>query len=174
MEVIQHVEVGPGGLSQINLTSIPQNYTHLKLLISIRTSLATPDAAMGLYLNNIGTGHTSRVVYSGGTSWNSFTVSNRPYDFWVNGATSTASTFGATDVLIPNYTGSTRKTLVTRTVTETNGTAIITGFTGAETDLTSAISSIYIIPDSASTIQEHSTVTLYGIAGGSDGITTII
>jgi hypothetical protein len=173
MEVIQHIEIGAGGVSQINLTGIPQNYTHLQLLISIRTSYGTSNASMGLYLNGNSQGHTSRVVVGTGSAISTFTVSNRPYDFWVNGATSTASLFGATAVIIPNYAGSTKKTLATRTVASDNSTSAIVGFTGAETDMTSAISSINIIPDSASTIQEHSTVTLYGIAGGSDGTTTI-
>jgi hypothetical protein len=77
-----------------------------------------------------------------------------------NGAT--ASTFGNGEVYIPNYAGSTNKSMSADGVSENNGTEAYTDLIANLWSNTSAITSILLYPDSG-TWQQYSTATLYGI-----------
>lgn len=173
MELISYYKVPSGGQGSIVLQNIPQIYTDLVLFVSIRTSYGTSNASFGVHLNGVSSDHISRVLTGNGSSAGSFAVTNRPYDFWVNGATSTALVFGNTMITIPDYAGSTVKTLITNVAAENNANAALVASVVSQAGDTSPITSISLIPDSASTIQENSSVTLYGITAGSDGTTTV-
>ena len=173
MTLIEHIESPAGGFSQVNLTSIPQTYTDLMLLISFRSSYGQVAPAFGLHLNGISSNHKSILMYGTGTSAGGFPVTNRPYDFFPSGSPSTNNTFGNALVLIPNYAGSKNKSLYIDSVSENDSNTVTTAFVTATWSNTAAITSIEIIPDSASTIVEHSSVSLYGILAGSDGTTTV-
>ena len=83
----------------------------------------------------------------------------------------TASTFGNVCVYIPNYAGATNKSYSTDSVTEHNATeAHQTLIAGLWSD-TTAITSAKFEP-TANNFIAGSTISLYGILKGSDGIVT--
>jgi hypothetical protein len=168
MKLIATTTVGSGGTETIVLSSIPQSFTDLQLVLSLRNS---PTAVVGdipITFNGTGTGYSARILYGTGTGVASFTETS--ITVRVNASSSTANTFGNTSVYIPNYAGSTFKSVSTDEVVENNAASSHHAITARLWSNTAAITSITI--GAGTTILENSTVSLYGITKGSDGITT--
>jgi hypothetical protein len=173
MELIATITVGSGGAASIDFISIPQTYTDLTLVISARYTAGFEREQLNVRFNgDTGSNYTSRVLEGTDTTASSRTVASSP-SFWgyAPGNAATASTFGNSQYVIPNYTGSTQKAVSIDVVTETNGAlnraALIAGvWTG-----TSAITSITVFNASALTFAQYSTAYLYGTLKGSGGAT---
>jgi hypothetical protein len=160
--------VGSGGASTIEFSNIPQTYTDLHLLISIRQSVAG-EFNSGSYVrfnNNSSTSYSRKSLYGDGTSPGTGNYSSLTYGWWSwNGnptAGNTANTFTNAEIYIPNYTGSTAKSFMTNQVSENNTTLAIIETNASLWNNTSAITSITIGPESGNFVQ-YSTATLYGI-----------
>jgi hypothetical protein len=164
-EAIATVTVGSGGAASIEFTSIPQTYTDLKIVISGRnTASANNWYLLRLQFNSDTTAanYSYRLVAGFGTSVFSSSASDR-YGGYIPSDARTASTFGNTELYIPNYTGSNNKSFSTDTVTEGNGSAYeILGLWAGLWSSSAAISSITLSNDSGNFAQ-YSTATLYGI-----------
>ena len=164
---IASVTVGSGGASSIEFSGIVSTYTDLSLLISLRSNRAAPPINEGVLLtfNNSSTGYSNRAIEGNGSSASSFTGSTTSINLIQATATNaTASTFGSAFIYIPNYAGSTNKSVSIDYVTENNATSALAGLTAALWSNTSAITSLKLTPEVGTLWDQHSTATLYGIS----------
>jgi len=166
------VTVGSGGASSIDFTSIPNTYTDLLVKVSGRSSRNEFVATyLTMQLNSATTNYTYRTLDGiPGVSIGSGTQANYTTSAIVVGAlsqtNSTASTFGSSEIYIPNYAGSTNKSISAEGVSENNATSTVLIMTAGLWSDTSAITSISLKPfvgGSFFNFTQYSTASLYGI-----------
>ena len=145
----------------MDFTSIPATYTDLCVKVSVRTNSTGAGNGFNISLNGSSSSFTRRVVYGTGSSALGASASDNAIG-QVDGNTETASTFSSTDIYIPNYAGSTNKSMSSDTVMENNATQAYAVLTAALWSNTAAITSIALTPAVGSYVQ-YSTATLYGI-----------
>ena len=172
MTLIEHIEVGGGGAASILFDNIPQTYTDLYFVASIRTNRGQAIEGMILKPNSSATLPTVRYLLGTGSSVISDTVTSLGAGA-ANGASSTGATYANTGVYIPNYTSSVAKSLSVDSVLENNATLGYQNLVAGLWNVTDAITSLLIVGETGGTIQASSSATLYGITAGSDGTTTV-
>jgi hypothetical protein len=157
-----------GTTASVTFSSIPSTYNDLKLVVSARGDTAAYPVAINLKLNSDTAtnysytnllGNSSTVLSTRASSQTVDAISN------VDGASATASTFGAWEIYIPNYTSTGSKPFFGIDVVETNDTTAAHAEIQANAHLyrgASGISSITLTPSSGNFVQ-YSTFTLYGI-----------
>ena len=160
--LISTVTVGSGGVASIDFTSIPQTYTDIFIALSLRTNQTAISDDIEIQFNGLTTNRSSKNLYGSGTVAASNSSASAIY-CTANGATSTASVFSSVGVYIPNYTGSTFKSLSVDGVFEQNATAAFQFFTTGLWSNTSAITSVKFISAYSTTIVQYSSASLYGI-----------
>lgn len=168
MVAIATTTVGSGGASSIDFTSIPATYTDLKIVISGRTNRSDGILYDNLKLqfNGNTASYSTRLLYGLGSTAASITSGNSAFIEYIYASSNsaTASTFGNTEIYIPNYTStSANKSVSIDSVSESNGTNTILGPAAGLWSNTSAITSITISGQSQNFVQ-YSTATLYGIS----------
>jgi hypothetical protein len=163
MVAIQTVTVGSGGAANIEFTNIPQTYTDLQVVFSIRGTQAQVFQQLQITFNGSTTGYSQRNLYGDGSTAVSNSLSGNHFFADGVGANATASTFGNGQLYIPNYAGSNNKSASYDAVTENNATTAFTQLYAFLWSNTAAITSIRIAAGSG-TLSQHSTATLYGIS----------
>jgi hypothetical protein len=164
------VTVGAGGAASIDFTSIPATYTDLLIRISARTNRSgQPVDSLKLTFNGATTNFSARGVGADASSGSGFSFNNAGSAsiedaVFMTAATATANTFGSADIYIPNYAGSTNKSVSSDSVTENNATQSYLLFDAGLWSNTSAITSIKLAPLNGSLINQYSTASLYGIS----------
>jgi hypothetical protein len=166
---IASTTVGSGGASAITFSSIPGTYTDLKLLISARTSSTGPVDGITLSINGSASNFNTRYLFFNGFTGGAFNASSDTVGNggWINGATSTASSFSNVELYFPNYTSTTKpKEFSVDSVEENNTTGTNTIYMGLFTTLwnpgtQAAITSLTLTP--VVNYVQHTTATLYGI-----------
>ena len=181
MELIETVTVGSGGAASITFSSIPQTYTDLCLLISWRSTATNAVDLGGFHFNgDTGANYEFKILVMGGTgAAGSATNSNylAQYNNWSLvfqvPNSFTANTFANHSVYLPNYstTGS-YKRVNAEVVTENNSTSSYCQIGAGYWRNNSAINSINFTSYGGSWV-EGSSISLYGILKGSDGVTTV-
>jgi hypothetical protein len=162
-EAIATVTVGSGGAANIEFTSIPATYTDLCLVHSIRTNRAVEiEEGIEIQFNGSTANFSSRRLIGTGSSVASQTIVTREAGI-VNAAGSTSSTFGNTQIYIPNYAGSNNKSFSVEGVMENNATASYVDLSAGLWSNTAAITSIKLTGYSSGNFVQYSTATLYGI-----------
>ena len=161
--LISRQTVGSAGAASITFSNIPATFTDLRLVWSGRTDYAGVTNTMNILLNSASTTFTLKTVFGDGTTADTQSSSTNQYVGWIPGSTATASTFGNTELYIPNYTSSNQKSFSVDTVTENNATAVYNGLIAGLWSGTSAISSITLNPRDGNWVQ-YSTFSLYGIS----------
>jgi hypothetical protein len=156
--------------ASVTFDNIPQTgYTDLKLVVSARSTATpgVPDDGLFLQVNAITSGYSNRTLYGNGSSAlsasNSYGITSKTYISALTTANATANTFGNTEVYIPNYAGSTNKSMSIDGVIENNATSAIANLTAALLSNTAAITALTLTPNSGSFVQ-YSTFSLYGLA----------
>lgn len=165
-QAIATYEVGAGGASSIDFSSIPADYTDIAFLISSRTTQTNPNGAFFLRLNASTTSYSGREIVGTGSTAESNTrgvISGSMYALNTSGATSTSSTFGSHFIYIPNYAGSNNKSISVDAVSENNATEAYAGLSASLWSNTSAITQVTFYPNSGSNFVQYTTATLYGI-----------
>ena len=158
---IASVELSSAAAS-INFTSIPQGYTDLKVVVSAR--LASGTGFMLLDFNGLSTANFShRVLEGNGASAYSFVSGNTNYATGLVGGGDTANTFTNVEFYIPNYAGSTNKSVSIDGVTENNGTTAYADLEALLWSNTAAISQFKLTTSSAVNFAANTTATIYGI-----------
>jgi hypothetical protein len=164
--------VGAGGVSAITFNNIPQTFTDLKVLLSVRPSrTAQTWDSVGCIFNSDSAGnYSSRLIYGGpsgaGSNFGS-TTSGLSFISYASSASATANTFGNGEIYIPNYTSANFKQVLGDSVAETNGTADwIMALSAGLWRSTSAITSLTVYPVSGGTFAQYSTASIYGITKG--------
>lgn len=175
--LIATTTVGATSVSTIEFSSIPQTYTDLQLVYSLRSNDTT--ATTGNYdpiyyrLNGTTSGYTAKdlssqntSVYSGSSTTDTSAVAGGTWGRMTSAgavsANATASCFSLTSLYIPNYTGSTSKSITYESVMEQNQAASWVEFGGLLWSNTAAITSIAIALKFGSFVQ-YSSASLYGI-----------
>ena len=154
--------------SAIEFTSIPQDGTDLLLVASIR---AVDEQLVSVFnLNGSTTGFTSRYLMGNGSSVESSTFTR----FWaaIPYGSFTSNTFGNAQMYIPNYAGSTNKSVSADSVSENNATTSYQQISAHLWSNTAAITSVAISAN-AGNLAAGSTISLYKITKGTDGIVVV-
>jgi hypothetical protein len=173
MQLIQHQELS-SSQSSIEFTSIPQTFTDLVLVLSLRNTNANVDGEGYLRFNSSTSGWSARNLEGNGSSASSFGGDpNLFYRLNLVGANATASTFTNSQIYIPNYAGATNKSFSVDNVTENNGTSARAGIKAGLWSNTSAITSIQISTEGSTNFVQYCSATLYGVLKGSDGTTVV-
>jgi hypothetical protein len=162
MERIQTVTVGSGGAANIEFTNIPQTYSDLYILLSLRSNDSRVTTWVNLQPNGSTANGTSRQLYGNGSSAISGSLSRVQLQA-VPANNATASTFGNASIYISNYTSSNNKSFSGDSVSETNATSTEMAFDANLWSNSAAITSFKIVPGDGTAWMQHSTATLYGI-----------
>jgi hypothetical protein len=152
-----------GSVGSISFTSIPSTYTDLQIVYSFRTNDAGiyNDISVTLNSNNSANG---KDLYAIGSTVGSYSPS-ASQSFFAEGVGSgaTASTFSNGTIYIPNYAGSTQKSISGDTVGENNAAAAVILLAAGLYSSTSAVTSVTFTPASPSSFLQYSTAYLYGV-----------
>jgi hypothetical protein len=164
---MQHIATqnGTGASPTIEFLSIPADYTDLMLVYSLRSD-TTGNTEFYIKLNN--TNPTQRHLRGNGAS----TLSNTDAFQLAPATGQTANTYGNGQIYIPNYTGTTQKSASVDNVTENNATTAFQSIYAALYNVTTAVTSIQVT-DIYGNWTTASSVSLYGITAGSDGIVAV-
>ena len=158
--------VGAGGVGSVTFSSIPSTYTDLKILASIRMSVTNSDT--GVYFNTAATDSSDRNVFSNGSAAGSDTHTSQQsiYIGPVNTTNQTADTFSSFEMYVPNYTGSSQKSVNIEHAQENNATAAYSTLAAGLSTKTASISSItfYGYGGTSLTYGQYSSFYLYGIS----------
>ena len=156
--------VGAGGASSITFNNIPQHFTDLKLVMSIRDSSAFNAVVNYIRFNGDSSNlYTyTRLQGNGGSAGSDrATSTNAAVSCVCNAATSTSNTFSSAELYIPNYTSSDFKAFTSDSVMEDNASIAYTYLLACLYRGTSAITSMTLFPNSL--FAQYSTFSLYGI-----------
>jgi hypothetical protein len=163
--------------SNIEFTGIPQTFTDLVILFSVRATLGSGYGFddLGLRLNgDSGSNYYNSILRSrdgaflgAGATGTSITVYSSP------AVSATANTFGNGQIYISNYAlGTIYKNVNVDGFSENNSsTAVQGGFVGGVWRSASAITSINLVSLNSWNFAQYSVVSLYGITKGSGGAT---
>jgi hypothetical protein len=162
---IATVTVGSGGAATMAFSSIPSTYTDLCVKISARDSRTT-NTANSLNLSFNGSSANFTCIFlegqgvspaiSGSTSTGLIGISTT--------STSTSNTFSNVEIYIPNYAGSSFKSISSDSVTEQNGITAYADLLATLWSNTAAITSVTLTPNGGFSFLQYSTATLYGIS----------
>jgi hypothetical protein len=146
--------------SSISFSNIPQFYTDLAVVCSLRGDQNANNGFTNIGFNSSTSNFSTRFLQGDGSGAQSGTgVRGIAY---LSNAYYTSNTFDSTTVYIPNYTGSTNKSFSADSVVENNATLgwqfIVTGVWSN----TAAINSIQITPNTGNFVA-GSSISLYGI-----------
>ena len=161
--------------SSISFTVIPSTYTDLCLKLSVRSSVGGGvNWDPLLYrLNTSTSGYSTRELEGTGSSATSSSLTTatsaaaggtwgRLHDYGITTSNQTANTFSSIDIYIPNYAGSTQKSLSMDSVYETNATAAYAELVAGLWTGTGAITQIDLALKDGSFVA-NSTAYLYGV-----------
>jgi hypothetical protein len=155
--------VGSGGAASIDFSSIPSTYTDLSLKLSGRG--ASTALYANIKLNNSSSAiYSLRTIYGDGSAAASQNDSGATYfeRFLMVSSAYTANTFSNGELYIPNYAGSSNKSVMFDSVNENNATAAQSFMVAGLWASTAAINQITLTPNTGNFAQ-YSTATLYGI-----------
>jgi hypothetical protein len=172
MTLIETKTLGAAAAS-IEFTSIPQDGTDLLFLFSGRSSRSSVLAEVAIALNSNTSDFTNRRLFGNGSNVfsDSNTAGGRGIGF-VSGASTTANTFGNSALYIPNYTAAVNKSMSSDSVYENNATEAHQVLFATLWANTAAITSVAFTLQDATNWVIGSTISLYKITKGSDGIVT--
>jgi len=172
MELITSVTVGSGGAASVTLPAtgtIPQTYTDLKVVMSVRDNSSAVGNNIFIKVNGVTTNQSMRFISGDGSSTPN-SASDTPIYVTSNGNTSTSNTFSNIEVYIPNYTSTTTyKSLSIDSVSENNGTTAYAQLAAGLYSSNTAITTISFSTNGSATILEGSTFYLYGISNVTSG-----
>ena len=157
------VTVGSGGAASIDFTSIPATFTDLIVKVSAFPTTGGTTQLKIQFNSTGGTAYSDKVIEGAGSGTpSSFARSAQAFIFVTAADATTASTFGNTELYIPNYAGSTAKSVSIDSVTENNATTAYAALVAGLSTNTAAINAINLTLN-ATNFAQYSTASLYGI-----------
>jgi hypothetical protein len=164
---IASTTVGSGGAADIEFTSIPATYTDLVVKLSARNDAATTVGGFWVEFNGSTSNLSCRFLYGTGSAAGSVADGTTIFGY-TNSDSATASTFSNAEIYIPNYAGSTNKSVSIDSVMENNATAANSALTAGLWSNTAAITSLKLRTfnnsnSAVANFMQYSTATLYGI-----------
>ena len=161
---IASVIASSGTAASLDFTSIPQGYTDLKLVASLRgTTGAQAYATCQITINGSGANILVKALYASAGSGAGASVSATSNAFEVSGVNATTSTFGLVEAYFPNYTSSNYKLAQIDSGQENNTTASYTQTMSSLWSQTTAINQLTIASSGFGPLAQYSSATLYGI-----------
>ena len=162
--LIEKIEIGAGGASSIEFTSIPQDAVDLLLVVSARSNGGN-SVGYAQFNSDTGSNYSYLYLYGSGSSVSSASASSQTemYGFANNWSSTSASTFGNSSLYISNYTSSTAKAVFMNGATENNATLNRNWLVAPRYSGTSPISSIQLTLPTDNFVQ-YSTASLYKIS----------
>jgi hypothetical protein len=167
--LISSVTVGAGGASSIDFTSIPQTYTDLQVVTSMRSTRSgvsneitflriNGDTGSNYYYNFL-RGDGSTAASGTGSAITGIYVASTP------AGNATASIFQNGSIYIAKYTGTVDiKSVMSSSRMENNGTTgVWTESMAAIWNSTSAVTSLKLYLENGPTYAQYTTAYLYGI-----------
>lgn len=154
--------VGSGGASSIDFTNIPQTYTDLLVVLSLRGTSANLERNLWYTFNNTTANRSGKYIEGtgsavGNVSWGTM------YGGAYSAASSTANAFSNFRIYIPKYSGSSYKpSSVDAVMGNMTSTSYLYRVANLWSD-TAAITSIEFPAESGTTFAQYSTAQLYGI-----------
>lgn len=169
--LIETITVGSSGVASMDFVNIPQTpYTDLYLVISARDTNASAGwDEIQIKFNGVSTNQTRKTLYGTG-SGSAGTDTGSAFYAYTNPNGNTANTFSSNQITIPNYAGSTNKSIGVEAVTEQNATTVLLYLEAGLWSSTAAINQITLTAANG-TFMQYSSASLYGIAKGSGGAT---
>jgi hypothetical protein len=161
-ELISAVTVGAGGATTVTFSSIPSTYTDLVLKMSVRSS-HTGGVELWINPNGSSANGTAKALQGNGAAAASYNSSRFETFGYVNWSTTTANTFSSVDSYIPNYAGSSNKSMSSDGVSEDNSTTAYAMLEAALWSNTAAITSLDIVLATGKTFVQYSSFYLYGV-----------
>ena len=153
--------------SSITFSSIPQGYTDLIILTSLRSDRASAvrDITRIQFNGDTATNYSDKELYGTGsaTSSASETTQTGARCGYPTATSATSNTFSNDVIYIPNYTSSNAKSFSADSTPETNATAQDTVLIAGLWSGTSAINSIKLYPQIGTAFIANTTATLYGV-----------
>jgi hypothetical protein len=146
----------------VTLSSIPNTFTDLHLVCSLRSDYSNTTNNAYAYFNSSDDGQAIFLYGDGATASNLNINYNESYIGNINAATSTSNTFTSLSLYIPNYLSSNHKSSSQDSVTENNATAAFAWLGARLWQYTAAVTSITFRLQ-FSTYAVGSTFYLYGI-----------
>jgi hypothetical protein len=172
MKLIQTL-TATGSSNTFLFDNIPNTFTDLYVVGSIRNTVSALREGVGLAFNSTFSGYSNTNLYGNGSSATSGFQSNYNSIGESNAATSTANNFNNFEIYIANYRSSANKAVSGNSVIENNATESRLTFHAYQQTITSPITQVSVFSNSNGTNWiSGSTVSLYGITGGSDEIVT--
>jgi hypothetical protein len=174
--LIQSVTVGSGGAATVSFSSIPQTYTDLVIVGSVRSTSTTSNTGeydpMAYRFNATTSGYTAITLQGSGSTALSASLTTgtgsaggtygRMNNSGINNSLSGTSMFSSFNWYIPNYAGSANKSWSFEYVEERNTTTTFTELTAGLWSNTAAITEITLGLLVANYAQ-FSSFSLYGI-----------
>ena len=153
--------------ASVTFSSIPGTYTDLLLIISARTDRGNNgDAILTQFNGDTGNNYSNRSLYATGSSAVSASWPGVSGIYLVQATTAasdTANTFGNSETYIPNYAGSTNKSVSHTGVQENNAATSYMSADAGVWSNTAAITSIVLKPFNGTNFKSASSFFLYGI-----------
>jgi hypothetical protein len=170
MQLIESKTLGTAQAS-LEFTSIPDSFTDLYFLVSARTTQDGLDN-LRVQINSSASGHSSRGLIGTGSSVTIGADSNTAnIPFLYVAGNYTANTFSNHSLYFPNYSSTTlQKSILTDGVMENNATAAYQSIQVGLFASTNAITTVRFF--ASNNLEVGTTISMYGITKGSDGIVT--
>jgi hypothetical protein len=161
---IATVTVGAGGSTAMTFSSIPSTYPDLCLKASIRTDRPTFfTELLKVNFNGVTTNQSTVFLQGDGSTASSFSLGTTTQVISGTTSVSTASIFGNAEIYIPNYAGSTNKSVSSDASAETNSSSAgVVSLAAGLWSNTAAITTVTFTPASG-TFMQYSTAYLYGV-----------
>lgn len=161
--LIDKATVGSGGAASIEFTSIPNTYTDLIILCSLRTNAGFTADNLNIQFNGSSSSFTAKNIYATGSGTPSSSSFTSGEIAGINAANTTANTFSNTTIYIPNYASSNYKSISTDSGIENNATRGDLSMYATLWSNTAAITSVKLLSANAANFVQYSTACLYGI-----------
>jgi len=152
--------------ADVTLTSVPSTFDDVLLVASTRCVRAgnLVDGLRVEFNGDTGSNYSGRYLYGDGSiAVSGVTATTYVYFGLIPGSTSTSNTFSNASLLIPNYAGSTNKSVSVTSSHESNGSTAYNWVSAHLWSDTSAITSIRAFAGSGGNLVSGSSFYLYGI-----------
>jgi hypothetical protein len=153
---------GAGGAASFDFTSIPNTYTDLLVVCSLRSTNTNLDTKINF--NSVTTGYSRRTLQGNGSGTPGSFSGSDAYIGDIVSSAHTANTFSNHAIYIPNYAGSTNKSWSLDGVDENNATNAFSILGAGLWSNTAAITTVSIAPITSFNFAQYSTASLYGIS----------
>jgi hypothetical protein len=174
MQLIAKQTVGSGGASSVTFSNIPQTFTDLKVVCSIRSNRSLTNDSLELKPNGSTSSRAGRVLLGDGSSPSSTTTTGEVAYAALTGNTATASVFSNIEIYCPNYTSSNYKSFSSDGVTENNATTAYAALNAWLWSNTAAITSLEFVSATGNSFMEYSEFWLYGISNSTTNQATTV